>query len=1170
MSTNKPWSYRTTQDKLLIFVSSRIQECKEERAIVQSAIVSVGHQPVLFEHIGARPYSPRDLYLSRLSDSQIMVAIYRSGYGYIDSANGMSISGLEDEYRFAKREGIETLFYVWQSEVGRDARLSALLDEIRGGPTIALYDDPKQLYEFVRRNLNAVITDRFLAASAQSGVIQEDSADVLARALRRVGVVVFRKQLVEELGARSLKESVLCVTGPAGIGKTTITAQLSQTIGARYLRASGLAPKELFGACVGVITRARPLEVPVYSTLEGARLALASAWSESDDLAFIVDECEFIPELLDALSAGGGTSPKKRLIYTSRDPSLQFPNIEIPPLTTAEIAEIVAGVVTEQEVDSRVFDSGNPLHLQHMLMTATRTPSTIDSTSIKGPAGEVLTYLAISPTPLSAEDLLQLRSDSSYSITALVDDIQHLGPIVDDSPRGYRLIHQETAATIANELKKSAQRYRFFVNRLIRLAENAGSARFAYELALSLEDGSERRYATAAIRESARLGDWRLGVQIIDRLLSAARDGESKLETLHLMLSLVHPLELMGDASRGSELLDRARSLAEALGESAVQSVREVELSSSARRALAASDVKELERIHKHYGDQHRDWDKARLGLELSAIYIAAKNYELAVDMLRPTLAAFERLGDEYGVDLSQRNLASSLSAIPSGQEEAERLIELISSRTTDEPDNRRQRAWLCNLLTRRYRTEGNYDKAEALAKESIEIAEQLGDESLRAINLVNLGNVLRGKKSSAAAIEAYEEAAKSAKKSARQDIEADASRLIASILNDFPETGVDRRVRAKLYAQHAVGLLRGSVYGEARALAAWELAEAHEELREWKPAAQSMFEAAGAFGTIPDLERLSHALVYATNLALPDHPHIYLQGIVDVLNIAPPSSDQILIDQFLELILPIMRSAPREALISVLGRHVSEIWSHMPPIMRRGLASHVVEMFGRALEVPAIRAENWRVLYAAIAFAALLKDTAQPYLHHKLAEYASRAVDDVFVREDGDGARTWTVVLDVGHRLTISIEPLDVSAATNLASFALAMFIKAFENELYRELIGGPPLIDELSIQVASYEEMPADLRRAISPDVDLRTALEDQTSAVSRPVNFNGSIPTVVFLSPSFLEKVSFGEERGASLQLLFGLTLMEIAFQLLRGEVEADTLKPKLLSLVRKTRL
>ena len=124
----KPWAYRNTQDKLKIFVSSRLEECKDERSAASGAITALNHQPVLFEHIGARPYPPRDLYLSRLRDSQVMVAIYRSGYGYI--ANEMDISGLEDEFRHAKAWGIDTLFYVKREIEDRSPRLAAMIKEI--------------------------------------------------------------------------------------------------------------------------------------------------------------------------------------------------------------------------------------------------------------------------------------------------------------------------------------------------------------------------------------------------------------------------------------------------------------------------------------------------------------------------------------------------------------------------------------------------------------------------------------------------------------------------------------------------------------------------------------------------------------------------------------------------------------------------------------------------------------------------------------------------------------------------------------------------------------------------------------------------------------------------------------------------------------------------------
>lgn len=68
-----------TEDKLNIFISSRIDECKDERSAAYNAINSINHNPILFEQIGVRSSSPRNLYLSKLRKFHVMVAIYRDG-----------------------------------------------------------------------------------------------------------------------------------------------------------------------------------------------------------------------------------------------------------------------------------------------------------------------------------------------------------------------------------------------------------------------------------------------------------------------------------------------------------------------------------------------------------------------------------------------------------------------------------------------------------------------------------------------------------------------------------------------------------------------------------------------------------------------------------------------------------------------------------------------------------------------------------------------------------------------------------------------------------------------------------------------------------------------------------------------------------------------------------
>lgn len=1171
---NKPWKYQQTQDQLRIFVSSRIEECSAERQVVRDAIRDLNHQPILFEAIGARPYPPRDLYLSRLSESHAMVAIYRLGYGYIDQANGMTISGLEDEYRFAKENGIETLFYIWKPSDGRETRLSSLIQEVSAGPTVVFYDDHERLGEFVKRDLTALITAKFLEAGVQRGVLQEDSSRVISGALRRIGVILPRPSVIDQIAEQSVKSSIVCIFGPAGIGKTTVAAQYANAHGGLFLRASGLTPKEIFSACASLLKPGAKLDHAPYSTLEGARLGAAAAWAELSEVELIVDECDFVAELISAFHAGGGFGAAKRLLFTSREAFAEYGSVLVPTLTQDEVGQMLAQNPRGQAISAAQLTGGTPLNVQEALFVGGATRGHFSPIGgIQGSSGEILKYLALAARPLSAEELLFLRADDSYSIDMLVMDIAQLGTVVDDSPRGYRMVHTDAAEKVAADLKKSAQQFRFFVNRLIRLAEHQGIIRYAYQHAKSLQDGSEDKFIHGALREAAQLGDWRLASAVADEMLAAALNAESKVEALRLMLGTIYPLDLMGAASRATEQLEKARELAESLGEKAMQEWREYSIGTKARRALLSEDVAELKRLHDEYGEVGRSWDQARLGLELSAIYISTKKYEEAVSVLRSTLATFRELGDDYGVDLSERNIASALSGLPGHEEETERLVASISARTQGGPDTRRQRAWLCNILVRRLRTSGRFDEAEALAREAIAIAVELGDESLRALNLVNLGNVYRSKKSPQHAFEAYEAAAVAAKSCGRADVEADASRLVAGLFNDFPELGTpeSRHEKAVLYAQTAIGLLRGSVYGEAQGSAWRELAEAYAAQGKNTLAIDAAFEAANAFRDEGDGDAFAQALRYGCHLGLPAHPSSYLAKVRLGLGLSELPAATEVEDQFLDLAVPIIESAPKGALISLLGSHLETAWSALPEVMQRGFAATVVEKLNEfaARHKGGDGKEQWRTLYSAIALASLMKTTLHPYLHHRLADAVTRNVGDIFAREGADGSRAWTVVFGWKRRVVLSVFPLDDSPATSLACFVLAVFSKAFETELEDELIGSGSDVSELLVQVSAYDLMPADMKELAAKSLRLSDILAEQPCAVSRPAAFNAITPTIVFLAPSFLADVSVQGKGGNALEVFLGLTFTELVFQMFRGEVEVDSLRPKIVSRVRRAR-
>lgn len=97
-------------DKLGVFISSSIKECRAERIKAKQAVISINHRPLMFEGIGARSDTPRHVYLGLIAQAQIFVGIYKSNYGWIGP--GMTISGVEDEFRNARARGIPALIYI--------------------------------------------------------------------------------------------------------------------------------------------------------------------------------------------------------------------------------------------------------------------------------------------------------------------------------------------------------------------------------------------------------------------------------------------------------------------------------------------------------------------------------------------------------------------------------------------------------------------------------------------------------------------------------------------------------------------------------------------------------------------------------------------------------------------------------------------------------------------------------------------------------------------------------------------------------------------------------------------------------------------------------------------------------------------------------------------------
>jgi|GEM_PF-750799 len=1159
----KPWNYEPTDGKLVFFVSSRIAECKEERAAARAGIESTNHRAVLFEHVGARPYPARDLYLSHLADSDGMIAIYKDGYGYVDTQNGMSISGLEDEYRFAMDRGIEVLAYVFHDATNRDPKLSEILAQAAGPLTLYPYREPIEIETRVREDLTALITRRVRKAQIAQAVAQESAGNIIGRLTARLGFVVDRVKALDDLESELHQYSLISVVGAPGSGKTTLAAQLAVRLGCAFVRLTGLSPKEIFAACAGALRQRA--DIIFGGGLQAARNAFCAAWVETLPITLIVDECAFPDELLAAIKDAGGASVReKTLVLTSRTLIAGTFEYAVPPLSADEVGAIEGHSSRSLAPDALRRSQGLPLRLQQEIAGAAPTVSDLEAAS----DNELVSYLALSEVPLSADDLLALKGGDESKISAIYEELGKVPSIVEDTPRGFSLVHSAFSEPIRLALRRKPQRFAFYARRLISHFKTIGEWRLAYAISVELDDGSAESVAGAALQEAARLGDWRTGVALAERLYATARDQESKAQAFRHALSLVYPLELMGETAQASAFMLEAKELAAELGEEAQGEFEFAQASGRARKSLGVAEVAELEKLHEKFRSEGSEWQQARAAIDLSVLYMHARDFERSVGILRSARKIFEELGDDVGVEISTRNLASCLEALPGNEEEADALIAEVKARYGGKADTRRQKAWINNILSRRYRRAGRYEDAEKVSREACEIAEELGDQELRATNLINLGNALRDQERLEEALAAYSEAANIAQKCGRRDQEGDASRLAATILNDEGSAAIhpDRFERAKHFAEHAHALLQNTRNFEAAAQASRELADALVGLGEKREAALAYFRAAREYALANEDQGELAGFDAGATLALEIDDRLYIEQLAEFLSVPAPSTRDPLESQFLALMPTIMRRASRGILSYLLGFHLHTLTSHLARPVHIEVISQLIDAIGDLNRQS--DGETWRGLYASIVGAALLSRTPQHFLQSRLAGAAVANRRNIFVRERGEGSRVWTVTVDLGRLVTITISPLDDSPASNLAAMSLALFVRAFGEQWNAEIVRGASQISEIDVQVALYDEMPPDLQETMDSASDGEGSLNDVECSVTRPVEYGQDTTTFVLLGKPFLESAKIGVGKGGALQYLFGATLMELTRQVFQGEIEADDLRPKIVSLVRQT--
>lgn len=206
---------RTPDQRLRVFISSTLEELKNERLAAKKAVSSLRMTPVMFE-LGARPYAPRDLYSAYLEQSHVFIGIYGERYGWV--APDMEISGLEDEFQLSANH--PRLIYIKKPAPAREPRLETLIRSImNSGVSCKFFADTDELAEMIENDLALLLTERF-ESDRSSAQIKKENAPIPSNTPHLIGRDTELAAVKELL--RQQDVPVLTLTGTGGIGKTSM------------------------------------------------------------------------------------------------------------------------------------------------------------------------------------------------------------------------------------------------------------------------------------------------------------------------------------------------------------------------------------------------------------------------------------------------------------------------------------------------------------------------------------------------------------------------------------------------------------------------------------------------------------------------------------------------------------------------------------------------------------------------------------------------------------------------------------------------------------------------------------------------------------------------------------------------------------------------------------
>lgn len=1155
--------------RVTVFVSSTIGECAAERDAAREAIVAIKCEPVLFESIGARPHPARITYLEGLSRSQICVIIWKEGYGWIDPA--LDISGLEDEFRISRDRQLDLLVYIKSDAPNRDPRLAGLIDKARTFVTTHSYENEADLRDQISADITSLLSSAYIDRTSRKSERLIDPSAVLTGTMPAGMTAVERPELERRINESTALNLQTWVVGAPGAGKTILLAQWAVRNGATYVNARGLSLRHLLHSIAAALNKAVTVSEPI--SVEDAADTLRSAWRQNASWPLVIDDPPSLPELLRILADLGDADGKVRIIFGARlAPEAGTLNqIVVPGLSSGEAAELISRLPNSirDNVSAATDTAKSVLPLAIRKVAAARSaPGYMVFDDVEGvtpnpKTREVLAFIAASPEPLTLEDL-SILSSTDEGIVELDAHLAALSFLLVDDGLGFRLVHEEIAKDLQESLARRPALRKLVFLRLAQFFEKSKRYLPAFELYQAFDAMRALRTAYRAALQASMEGRYALALVPLQFTAAAKRKAGERIDLVVSLIALAQAQEMVGETTASNATIAEADQIAKDVGDTVLlQIVEDQKLIRRAHRDLKPEDLNALRNLQARYKADGRVYDSARLAIEEGAILISVGEYEKSIPVLREAREDFRKVGDRYGVYIATRNLIASLNMSDGTQREAEALLKSFDAERQN-TNQLRERAWMCNILARRYRLDKQLNDAVAVAKEAIEIGGELGDPYVVALNRIALGNALREKGDLDAALESFKQSGKEAQAISRKEIDGLASRLASSVLLQKVE-GSAPYLHPKLYSEaeafatYVIGLLSGSIaeYQAAEAYdcrgdARWGLGRKADARLDWASSVKMFLEL--------DQDRamaLLHSL--ALNLDIESEPEEAMRVMLSALPDVTTPQDNKPWTLLLKLIEEsIMKGHPQGVgVYTVVALKISQQITSVEQEV--GLWLRLLALALEDRKPP----DDGRMSFVLSAFLAHTRQrnlsVTQLTAMTELTVGQSKAVHFHSVNEH----LQTSLKIGPDNNVLIVLDDLDGTPATRFLLTALTCFFAGFREDINREFLL-VPLESGLYIRcsIVDVSKAPEDIQRVLG------TPSESPVSIAMFDPRSGRAHDMFITCRPDLQECCQGDTMKATELQFMYADVLRALLTMALGGKIEAEVLRPKIVSLIRKT--